>query len=167
MALEMKYAWFNITLLVAPSLACTQEAPQVTPMSYVDGVITVSAEIDSTNDYSGIEVIVTDGNEDGPDTLGFAVTDREGRFAMDVVAKDRGIFPLVLKRGATVLSVSQLVVVASDSAHVTAELPLGQRIPMVKSYENSAWLAFRNADATHNERVSKLVVSGAGSAEQI
>lgn len=167
MILRMKNAWPCLGLMVVPSLSCTQEAAHVAPTSYVEGVITVSAAVDSTGDYSGIEVIVTDGNEDGPDTLGFAVTDRSGRFAMDVIAKDRGIFPLVLKRGAAVLSVSQLVVVASDSVHVTAELPLGQRIPMVTSYENSAWLAFRNADASHNERVSQLLSSGAGSPEQI
>jgi hypothetical protein len=167
MIFKVRFVWFCLASLLMPSLACTQEVTQFEPTSHLDGVITVNAAIDSTGDYSGIEVIVTDGNENGPDTLGYAVTNMDGRFAMDVAAADRGIFPLVLKRGAAVLSVSQLVVAPSDTAHVTAELPLGERIPMVRSNENSGWVAFRNADLTHNERVTQLMSQGSATSDQL
>ena len=156
-----------VGIVFIPSLACTQESPSDTPASYLEGVVTVHASIDSTGDYSGIEVIITDGNQDGPDTLGFGITDAEGHFSTSVVARERGVFPLVLKRGPNVLSVNQFVVAAGDSAKLTATLPLGQRLPMIRSPENSAWLAFQNAEATHSERIAELFSTGSGAAEDL
>jgi hypothetical protein len=133
----------------------------------VEGFITVSAQIDSTQDYSGIELIVTDGQQDGPDTLGYAITDTDGAFSMDVDASDRGVFPFVIKRGGSVINVAQFVVAPSDTVSIRAELPLGNRIPIIKSYENSAWAAFRNAEAAHSDRVNKLLGGQDANAEQL
>lgn len=166
MSFGQRYLWFS-SLFLIPSLACTQEVGPPGPTSRVEGVITVNAEIDSTRDYSGIEVLVTAGREAGADTLGIAVTDTDGRFAMDVAADDRGVFPLVIMRGGTVLNVSQLVVAPSDTVSVTAQFPLGRRIPLIKSYENSAWTAFRNAEAAHSERITEMLASGEASGQEL
>jgi hypothetical protein len=162
----IRYIWLAAFLAMVPSLACTQGATEL-PSSFLEGTLTVNAAIDSTGDFSGIEVIVTDGTEAGADTLGYAVTNAQGYFSTDIVASEKGIFPLIIKRGSAVLSVSQFVVAEDDSATIRAELPLGQRIPIVKSYENSAWIAFTNAEQSHNERVSEMLTAGTLLADEI
>lgn len=154
-------------LLLMPSLACTQEVAPQEVHGYLSGRITVSAVVDSSGDYSGIEIIVTDGVQDGPDTLGYAVTAMDGSFETPIVAKERGVYPLIMKRRGAVLSVSEYVVVEGDSATLRAELPLGQRLPNIRSAENSAWLAFKNADAQHNQRVLELLQQGGASQEAL
>ena len=151
-------------LVMAPSLACTQEADPVV-RGYLSGVVTVSAALDSTGDYSGIEIIVTDGVQDGPDTLGYAVTGEDGSFATYIVADERGVYPLIMKRRGAVLSVNEFVVVDGDTALLRAELPLGQRLPSIRSRENSAWTAFKNAEAQHSSRVVEMMRSGQASQE--
>jgi len=154
-------------LLLMPSLACTQEAAKKEVHGYLSGKVTVNAAVDSTNDYSGIEIIVTDGVQDGPDTLGYAVTAVDGSFETSIVADERGVYPLIMKRRGAVLSVNEFVVVDGDSAKLRAELPLGQRLPNIRSPENSAWLAFKNADAQHNQRVLELLQEGSASQDAL
>lgn len=161
-----RYLLALATLMMWPSMACTQEA-EPDPFSVLSGSVTIDIALDSTADYSGIEVIVTDGVQDGPDTLGFATTDVDGRFTMNIDARERGIFPLVLKRRGSLLNISQIVVVPSDSATLDVELPLGQRIPIIRSVENSAWQAFKNSDAQHSSSVSALIASGTASQQEI
>lgn len=154
-------------LLLVPSLACTQEAPPSGIASYLEGVVTVNAQVDSTGDYSGIEIIVTDGLQAGRDTLGYAVTANDGSFATDIAAPERGVYPLILKRGGSVLSVNEFVVAEGDSATLRAELPLGRRLPLIRSPENSAWLAFKNAEAQHSNRVMEILKSDDASQESL
>ncbi|MGA7306899.1 MAG: TlpA disulfide reductase family protein [Rhodothermales bacterium] len=155
-----------VILLLAPSIACTQGAPP--PInSYLSGVVTVSAKVDSTGDYSGIEVIVTDGVQAGTDTLGYAVTSADGSFSTGITAPEKGVYPLILKRGGSVLSVSEFVVVNGDSASLRAQLPMGKRLPNIRSPENSAWLAFKNAEAQHSDRVMQILKSDDRSQESL
>lgn len=152
-------------ILVALSItnsACRSQAQDMDTgvRSYLEGTITVSAEIDSTADYRGFEVIVGREGIDGIDTLAFAVTDRDGTFQVDVEAPNRGIYPLLIAREGTILRAGQLVIGEGDSASFSIELPGDNRPWRVRSPENSAWLAFENTRALHNQQLIELIQTG-------
>lgn len=159
-----RYPLFFLILLT-PLFARAQDGAPV--RSYLEGQLKVHADIDSTGDYSGFEIIVANRQGTTFDTLGYARTDTSGRFATDVQARQRGIFPLLIKRDGTILNVSQLVVVQGDSAHLRATLPLGERTPLVRSQENSAWRAYTNTEAQHNQLLLELLKAGQNSVGEV
>lgn len=132
--------------------------------SYLEGHVTVRAAIDSTRDYRGFEVLIASADGEA-DTLGFAVTDSTGFFAMDIRAADRGIYPVIVGRRGAVLKRGQLVVADRDSAIVQLRLPDGNRPLVIRSRENAAWLAYRNSKMVHNRQLLSLIQSGGYTAE--
>ncbi len=152
-------------LIFLPALSLAQPTPAI--QGYLSGQLTVTAEIDSTGDYSGFEIIVANRQGEAFDTLGYAVTDRDGQFSTDITARQRGIFPLLIKRDGTILNVSQLVVAENDSARMWATLPLGDRPPLVRSPENSAWRAYTNTEAQHNQLLLDLLKEGKNSVGEV
>ena len=128
------------------------EAPEAPPVSaWLEGTVTVSAEVDSTADYSGIQVLVVMPDDAGDlDTLGAATTDAAGRFATPITAPDRGIYPLLIRRRGRTFAQADLVVADGDTTMLQAELPV--RTPRgvrLRSRENAAYDAYRNARAQH------------------
>lgn len=128
--------------------------------SHMTGRITVNAEIDSTRNFEGFEVIVVTAQGGVLDTLGYGVTDRSGAFSLDTVAPQRGVYAMLVKRLGEILNNSEVVLADGDSTVVTLELPLGGRVPRVRSRENAAWVAFRNTDAQYNEQLMELLRQG-------
>ncbi len=128
--------------------------------SLLSGVITVSPAVDPTKDYRGFEVLVAVDNDGEPDTLGFAVTDSTGAFAMDIVAPSRGRYMLVISRRGSILTMSALAVADKDTATVRAVFPMGSRPLRIRSMENSAWMAYDNTTAQHRISLLKLVQDG-------
>jgi peroxiredoxin len=141
------------------------EDPSV--QTYFQGRITVSPEIDPVPDYSGFEVVVTHATETGLDTLGYAVTDTSGAFQMDVRAPARGIYPFVIIRHATIVHADQFVIADGDSAVMNVELPLGSRPLLIRSRENSSWLAYSNTKALYDQAVFQLIRDGRYDAETL
>ncbi len=131
--------------------------------SYLEGRVTVSAEVDSVQDYRGFEILVASQDSAGVDTLGYAVTDPDGAFTMEVRAEDQGIYPLLISRRGTVLKVDELVVVAGDSASFEVVLPTNRPL-RIRSEENAAWTAYKNTKAQYNQSVYQLVQQGEGNA---
>ena len=129
--------------------AAAPDAPSVS--AWLGGTVTVSAEVDSTADYSGIQVLVLMPDEDGEiDTLGAAVTDAAGRFETALSAPDRGIYPLLIQRRGHTFAQTDLVVADGDSTTLRAELPVRSvRGVRLRSRENAAYAAYRNARAQH------------------
>jgi len=126
---------------------------------YLEGEVTISAAIDSTGDNSGIELIVVNREGGENDTLAYAVTATDGSFKTDVVAPARGVYPLIFVRNGNVLSVSEYVIAEGDSVSLKAVLPLA--FPhKIRSTENSAWMAYKNTEAQHQEMLRSLVVDG-------
>src|SRR5690554_2390239 len=90
-------AMCSVMLLVTVAACRSQQRDaDITVRSHLQGRVTVSAEIDTTENYSGFEVIVGREGVDGLDTLAFAVTDAGGFFETDVDAPGRGIYPLLI-----------------------------------------------------------------------
>jgi peroxiredoxin len=135
--------------------------------SFLEGDITINAQIDSVGDYSGIEILVANREGNVVDTLGFAVTDADGHFEMDVNADQGGVFPIMIIRRGNLLNVSEYVVADADTATFRAELPLGNRKPLIRSRENSAWLAFKNTEAQHQQMLMDIINAGKNNVDEV
>ena len=126
--------------------------------AYLEGQLSVRADVDSVADYRGFEILVINPSDSSDaDTLGHAVTDSTGAFAMDVRAPERGIYQLLVSRRGTLLKRDQLVVADGDSAVLRATFPAGNRPLTIRSPENAAWMAYRNTKAQHDQRVFRLI----------
>jgi len=154
-------AWMACSLALSMA-ACGQKdaVEETTVHSYLEGRLTVSAEIDSVPDYRDFEVLVALNNEGLPDTLGFAVTDSTGGFHFDITAPERGFYPLFVSRRGQILGVGELAVAEGDSATLKATFPLGNRSLRFRSMENSAWAAYRNTKAQYNKALVEIIRSG-------
>lgn len=133
--------------------------------SHLTGQVTVSSVIDSSGDYSGFRVLVAQGRGRAVDTLAHTRTGRDGRFAVDVVADERGIYPLLVfgRAGQRQQLVTEFVVADGDTAELNVELPIRRQV-RIRSAENSALIAYRNTMALHRQRlVQNLEESGYGS----
>lgn len=130
-------------------LGCNASPEQT--KGYLNGTITVKSSIDPSGDYSNFRVLVVDANERDIDTLGYATTNRDGRFQTTVTAPERGIYTLMVwgRQGRQRLASTDYVLADGDSATVEATLPLGNRRLRVRSTENAALAGYRNTLAQH------------------
>ena len=155
--------FLGILLLVASCMACGNASDEVQAQvrSHVSGQITLSADVDSTGDHTGFQVLVAEQLPGRIDTLGFGETNAEGQFAFDVVAPRRDIFSLVIGRQGSVLRVDEIVVAPDDSASFRMEFPYGANRPvMLRSPENAALLGFKNTIAIHNQAINEMGAQG-------
>lgn len=134
-----------VFLLPMPSVAQASGAIR----AVLQGTIRVNPEVDSTEDYAGFEVLVAQQAGESVDTLGYATTDRQGRFRTEVVAPERALYPLIIRRRGTTLATANYVVADGESATLNVELPQGNRLLRIRSTENSAWLAYQNTMIMH------------------
>jgi len=144
--------------ILAASAGCSGRGEPAV-RSHLDGRIAVSAEIDSTGDQSGFHVVVSNLRENHIDTLGYALTGADGTFSMQVVASERGVYPLTIRRTGRVVKQGQLVVADGDSATMNVELPSNRPITF-RSRENGAWMAYRNTKAAHANMIRQLASAG-------
>jgi len=161
----MKYrAGWLVALGLSLLLGCRARTPEPTVQSVLTGRLTVRAEVDSIPDYRDFEVLVYRQVAGEPDTLGLAVTDSTGRFAMTIRAPAPGLYPLRISRRGATLASGVLVVADGDSATLQAEFPLEGRRLLVRSRENAAWLAYQNAIAQHNQDLLRQLQAAPDSA---
>ena len=144
--------------ILAASAGCSGRGEPAV-RSHLDGRIAVSAEIDSTGDQSGFHVVVSNLRENHIDTLGYALTGADGTFSMQVVASERGVYPLTIRRTGRVVKQGQLVVADGYSATMNVELPSNRPITF-RSRENGAWMAYRNTKAAHANMIRQLASAG-------
>jgi hypothetical protein len=137
--------------------ACRPEAPDAPAgvTSHLSG--TLAAPDTLPGPY---EVLVLDQRDGAADTLGYAMADPQGRFSMIVEAPDRGVYPLVIARQGRALRVDELAVAEGDSARLRVTIPTRGRPLRVRSRENDAWMAYRNARAQHGRLVQAAVTAG-------
>jgi len=148
-------------LVGAFGLGCRTEPDLIE--SHLRGEVTVRASIDSTKDYSGFRVLVVQAEGRALDTLGQAVTERDGSFEMTVRAPERGIYPLTLwgRQGRQRLASTDYVVAEGDSARLNVELPLNRGRLRVRSDESAALMAYRNTVAQHRRALVQQIQSDA------
>ncbi len=137
------------------------EEPRV--QAHLSGRVVIAGEADST-DFSAFEVVVT---SNGDDTLAFATTDTNGDFATDVVVEQRGIYPLSVRRYGTLMARSEYIVGDGDTSTFNLAVPSNSGVVIIKSSENSAWAAYRNAKATYNANVLRLARMQTATAQSV
>ncbi len=116
-------------LLSATTLAGCKPDPDPQVKAFAEGTLTIRPQADSTQDYSGFEVLLVTQVEGDVDTLGMAVTASDGAFSMNITASEEGIYPLVISRVGAMLAFEEFVVVDGDSTRVSGAFPLmGRRI---------------------------------------
>ena len=144
-------------------VACGRDADagqQGIVTSHLSGEITLNAEIDSTADYSGFEIIVGQNASAGFDTLAMGVTDATGAFEMDIRVPRANIYSLILARDGSILRVDEMAVANGDSASFKIEFPAGNRPLMLRSKENAALLGYKNTMALHTTELNRMAQEG-------
>lgn len=162
--------WSSIRMVLITSilaiafLSCSSNADAGQTLedvtSYIEGQITLSAEIDSVADFSGFEVLVGKLIDGALDTLALTETDSTGNFAMDIRAPKADIYTLIIARAGSVLKVDEMVVAQDDSASFKVNFPFGNRPLLVRSVENAVLLGYKNTMALYDRDIKQLTVSG-------
>lgn len=149
----------GLAVLGAVLGGCGGDGSPAGVQSHLSGRIQVDARIDSSADFGGFRVLVAQGRGRQVDTLGYAVTERDGRFATDVRASERGVYPLVIwgRAGRDRLLTTEYVVAAGDSATLELTFPLTRRLVRIQSPENAALLAYRNTMALHRQNLVRRI----------
>lgn len=146
-----------VALVTGVLAAGCSKTEDKTIRTHVSGTLALSPEIDPEDDGSGFEVLILSQLNGDLDTLAKAVTAPGGTFAVDVVAPERGVFPLSISRGSDPLAVEELVLADGDSVNIRGTFPLENRTLRIVSYENGAWAALRNTKASFQRSVFSLV----------
>ncbi len=157
------------SLLLAAALAVTLAVTVGACRPSADAPVRVTSRLAGTisapDSLAGpYELIVGHEDASGVDTIGYAMTDASGRYSMIVEAPERGVYPLLVERDGRVLRVADLVVADGDSARLDIRMPLGGRYLRIRSRENDAWTAYRNARAARSSAIREAL--GAGTAAE-
>src|SRR6056297_4359393 len=91
--------------------------------AYISGTLTVDENLDSSGDYSGIQLLVSFQTSDGEarDTLFHAVTDVEGNFSGTANFENRDLYPVIVSRNQNTFGVLNMVFADGDSISINAE----------------------------------------------
>lgn len=142
--------WILALLILA---ACSQEDKKEPYMqTHITGKITVDAELDTTRDYSGIELKILRPDTLGQlnDTLFYAVTDEDGSYAGNARIPKSDIYPLSILRRSNELGVVNLVLADKDTVQFDAELPDLEETAQVQSRENDLFTSYERLQAGIN-----------------
>ncbi len=147
-------------------VGCSSSPPEPVVKSHLSGSISVAAAVDSSGNFEGFSVVVASLGEAGLDTLGIGFTERDGRFAFDIEAPAKGVYPVAIRRHGEIVKQGQVVVADGDSATLSIELPTGRPLT-IRSAENGAWMAYRNTKAAHAANVRRMAGTGSLDAEML
>ena len=144
-------------LALLPACRRDEPDPEVPPVRTVlTGTITAPDSV-----RGPFELFVLNRDSVRTDTLGHVRVGADGRFTFSVVAPERGVYPLALVVAGRVVRIEPLVVAAGDSARVDVRFPLGRRPLRIRSAENDAWTAYRNAKAQQGLALRSAAAGGA------
>lgn len=141
--------------------ACSGSDKPQNLQTKISGTIIVSSEIDTTSDYSGIELLIRSIDQSGTvaDTLYSAITDSSGNFSGTASFDKRSIYILDLSRNNSLLGVIELILADSDPIEIRAELPDLISTQTVSSVENDAFNQFQRANRGFN-RINSFINAG-------
>ena len=148
---SVRYSSSGIVAFIILIAACSSSVDE-TVHAHLSGDLNVSGQPDTT-DFSSFEILVF--SEEG-DTLAFATTDPSGHFATDVRAPGRGIYRLTVSRYGQLMAQSEYLIAEGDSSTFRLSVPSANRPIVIRSLENSAWAAYRNAKAAHSAVILEL-----------
>ena len=150
-----------LALALAASLSACRRDDAATPAAATTVRSVLTGTVTAPDSLTGrFEVLVVSGPGADPDTLGYARVGADGAFALAVVAPARGVYPLYVLRDGRPVKLDEFVAADGDTARLTARLPLGRRPLRIRSRENDAWTAFRNARAQYGLGLQSALASG-------
>ncbi|MEQ8523409.1 hypothetical protein [Gracilimonas sp.] len=154
---------FALYLLVAASIliaACSNEPKPL--QTVVKGNISVADSIDSSGDFSGIEIsiIVRDSSDAFSDTLFNEQTDASGSFMGTVQFPEKRYFRMFISRNGTNLGNLGVILAENDTVTLNAELPGLDQTLTLSSREHNAMNTFLRVDRGF-QRVGAFARSGA------
>jgi hypothetical protein len=147
------YIHFLIIFVVLLAAGCSQDE-RVEPFyqAHITGAITVDEELDSSRDYSGIELMILRPDTLGQlnDTLFYAITDESGHYAGDARIPQSDIYSLTISRRANQLARVNLVLADQDTVLFNAELPNVEETTVIESHENDLFRSYERLQSGVN-----------------
>ena len=160
---------YSIALLtVFILIGCSRSDKDEKLTTHISGQITVDNELDSSGDYSGIELIVSFQDEMGElsDTLFYAVTDSMGYYSGTARYDQRDIYPVVILRNRNTFGVQNMVFADGDSITFNAMIPNVSETASIQSYENDVFRTLQRVERGFT-RVAQFINAGAISQDSI
>lgn len=136
--------------------------------AYISGRVTVDQNLDSSNDYSGIELLVSFQRSDGEsrDTLFYAETDDDGNFSGTAQFENRDLYPIIVSRNQNTFGILNVVFADGDSVSISAELPNVNQTAEISSNENDVFQIYERVERNFN-RVAQYINAGAISDDSV
>ncbi len=136
--------------------------------AYISGTITVDESLDSSGDYSDIQLLVSYQRSDGEsrDTLFYAETDVDGNFSGTAKFENRDLYPVVVSRNQNTFGILNMVFADGDSVSITAELPNVNQTAQISSRENDVFQIYERVERNFN-RVAQYINAGAFSEDSV
>ncbi|WP_069131417.1 TlpA family protein disulfide reductase [Rhodohalobacter halophilus] len=136
--------------------------------AFISGRITVDENVDSSGDYSDIELIVSfqRSGEQVRDTLFYAQTDEEGYFSGKATFERRDLYPVVVSRNQNTFGILNVVFADGDSVTINAQLPNVNETAEISSAENDVLRTFQRIERNFN-RVAQYINIGAVSDDSV
>lgn len=154
------YTFLVLFTVLMLATACSNEPQSL--QTVVQGTITVADSVDSSNDFTGIEVTIIDQDSvNAPvDTLLNTETDRNGFFTGKVKFPEKGYYRMILNRNNNDLGGIRVILADNDTLTVNAELPNVAETLTLDSREHEAMETLVRVDRNF-QRVSAFVRGGA------
>jgi glutathione peroxidase-family protein len=125
-------------LAVVGFTGCSSE--QSDPLPVIKGEITVSADVDTTGDYSGIGLFIGRPSASGErDTLFYSVTDSTGQHFGTPEIENSGLYPVFISRNNNLLGIFNVVLAAGDTVTISGQLPNISETATIESRENEVY----------------------------
>jgi len=142
--------------------ACSSADEPEIAETIIEGQITVDPEIDSTMDYSGIELMIAfyDAQGEIRDTLFHSVTDSTGTHFGRFQAESRGVYPMIISRGGNRFGLANLVIAPGDTIRLNAQLPEFNETVAIQSVEHDAYERFERLDRNFNRVLAYISTQG-------
>lgn len=151
---------FIVLIVTAFTFGCSSEPDQI--QVPVKGQMTVDSSLDSSGDFSGIELLIAFQSAEGAlqDTVFYATTDEEGYYSGVATIDERDIYPFIISRNGNTFGVVNAVLAEGDTLEFNAELPNVSGTFTLSSYENDAFQTYNRLERNFN-RVALFINAGA------
>lgn len=147
-------------------ISCSRDVEEK-KTSIISGNISVDSNLDTSGDFSGIQLLATAQNEFGStDTLYYAITDSTGDFMGTATFQESGIYPMLVFRTSNVLGIINVILADGDTIQVTGQIPNISETVTIDSKENEAFKSFERVDNGF-DRVVNFINAGYFSADSV
>lgn len=156
----------GLTLIAASGCSGSDDVKESSAL--IRGTINVDEQLDSSGDFSGIELLITDrsmvsGNQD---TLFYSITDSTGNFEETVKFQESGIYQMAILRNNNLFGVQNFILAPNDTISFNATLPDLASSSSLTSSENDLYQTVERVDRNFN-RVARFINAGAVSADSV